>query len=167
MKTGPSPDRVGLVVFSQFATILGDPACGIGGVAQSVGGAGATVCAAADDGTETASSVDPCADKAAGEACSIHGGATGACGGDPLACVDSTVCDATTGATDNAHCATDTTPAPAPDPVPADDTPAPAPEETTPTPAPDPTPAPAPVDDSSGASAVAPAAALLLALALY
>ena len=155
MKTGPSPDRVGLVVFSQFATILGDPACGIGGVAQSVGGAGATVCAAADDGTETASSVDPCADKTAGDACSIHGGATGACGGDPLACVDSTVCDATTGATDNAHCATDTT------------TPAPAPEETTPTPAPDPTPAPAPVDDSSGASAVAPAAALLLALALY
>ena len=143
--------------------------CTIDSVDQKAGSDG-NICPADADGNEVGGA-DPCDGKAAGDACSIHGTSTGACGGDPLACVDTAVCDATTGVADNAHCA-DTTPADAAaggtDDTAAggtDDTAAGGTDDTTSQPAPP--PPPAETATGSGASAVAPAAALLLALALY
>ena len=55
-------------------------------VAQKAGSDG-NICPAVS-GVEQGGA-DPCDGKAAGDACSIHGSSTGACGGDPLACVES------------------------------------------------------------------------------
>ena len=71
-------------------------------VAQKAGSDG-NICPAVS-GVEQQGGADPCDGKAAGDACSIHGSSTGACGGDPLACVDDAVC---AGVADNAHCTTD------------------------------------------------------------
>ena len=87
------------VCLLQINTVISG--CTIDSAAQKAGSDG-NICPANADGTEQGSA-DPCGGKAAGDACSIHGSSTGACGGDPLACVDDAVC---AGVADNAHCTT-------------------------------------------------------------